>query len=63
MVRAISILRRLRRCNNGAASIEFVLLTAGLVMIGIGVGVPFRDGVRGYLVAINDLLLEHPKQP
>lgn len=61
MNRTVPILSRLRRCDNGAVTIEFVVLTAGVVMLGIGVGEPIRTSLADFLNAINDVLLLHPK--
>lgn len=63
MVRPTAILRRLLRCDNGAVTIDFVLLTAGVLILGIGVGAPIREGVLDMLVEINDAFLRHPTEP
>lgn len=54
---------RLLRCDGGAVSIEFVVLSAGVLLIGIGVGEPLRDGVVDMLTNLNDVLLAHPTAP
>ncbi|MEC9435525.1 MAG: hypothetical protein VYD87_21685 [Pseudomonadota bacterium] len=44
-------------------TIDFVLLTAGVLILGIGVGAPIREGVLDMLVEINDAFLRHPTEP
>lgn len=51
---------RLARCERGAVTSDFLILTASVIMVALSFGGTFAEGIENLLASIADLIVAAP---